>query len=851
MSKKIESPKIFNSTLSGRKYFYCKENELFALNSLEVLDRNQFIYRYLKSSGFQAIVFIDLAPNSQLRKRYQVITYDLASYCVFSSDGQKILKQQENKNDLQQLITSMREKVNTDVKKTEESYGNTNQVVPVQDKLLSVRGIRKYLPEMEKDFYNKFYDHIAPFFIKREYGFSDLKFALVMAEDFLTSATNQNTDFKSLFNCFPQKTIDEEYNKTILVVCNICGDTDQDKIKKKHGIDLVWVEPAKDNEVKNLLLRYKLLDPDLFYYSLSDIDLLIDVIKDYAHHIDNTLSEIAALELCYGNVKMKTELSNFIKAHLPVRMPQKIGKKGILSENNNKAALDIGRFPLKRSAADTVNMKMEEKEMKRKEAWKGVIIAPEVKDRLMSLAKHFSEGSPAASQGLLLYGPPGTGKTLIAKALSESMECTWFPLDISDLKAEHVGGSGQYVKNIWQRALAQPRAIIFVDECEGAFGRRGGTETDSFVTDIVSSFLPQWDGFNKQKTVWVIGATNRRDLIDPAILSRFGDTIEIGLPDEQQRIEVLKNELNVIGTCNDLPPETGKLTQGMSGRDLESLAGRMVREQGDTAITTDVLALHTEAIRRQGSSKTDDNAKWERLVLSEEVMEELKTTVNLLKNTEAVSKRGINVPKGMLLYGPPGTGKTQIARTLANETGIRFITAKTADLKAGTLGNSGQKVRELFERARDSLPCILFIDELDIIAPIRGSFNSDQYTQEIVGQLLQEIDGVTPNEQPIFILAASNRLDQIDAAILSRLQRRIEIPVPDLIGRQRLFQVLLLGKPISFDIEEASKQLANMTEGKSGRDLRNWIEYAENKAIGRAIKLGNLDAVTIMLEDFQ
>lgn len=485
------------------------------------------------------------------------------------------------------------------------------------------------------------------------------------------------------------------------------------------------------------------------------------------------------------------------------------------------------------------------------QAWKSVAIAPAVKVRLMSLAKHFSDGSAAASRGLLLYGPPGTGKTMIAKTLAESMGCAFFPLSLPDLKAGYIGQSGEKVKELWQRALTQPRSVLFVDECEGVFSRRGSVNTDSFAEEIVQAFLSQWDGFTKQNTVWVVGATNRRDLIDPAILSRFGEEVEIGLPDEQQRFEILSNELTLKGISCELPPETGELTQGLSGREIESLAGRLAREQSGVQITSELLSQYTQAFRKQGSTQTDTSAVWEKLILSETVLKDLKNTAGMLMHAEAFTKRGINVPKGLLLYGPPGTGKTQIARTLANETGLRFIAASTADMKAGFTGQSGQKVRELFERARESAPCLLFLDELDIVAPARGaSSNSDQFTQEIVGQLLQEMDGVKTHSQSVFVLAATNRIDQIDSAILSRFPKRVEIPIPDAKSRQQLLQVMLHSKPVAFDIGEVSGFLAEHGVGMSGRDLRNWIEHAEQNAVGRAIEAGNPDLTTIILEDF-
>lgn len=483
------------------------------------------------------------------------------------------------------------------------------------------------------------------------------------------------------------------------------------------------------------------------------------------------------------------------------------------------------------------------------QAWKSVAISVSVKTRLVSLANHFAEGSAAASRGLLLYGPPGTGKTMIAKTLAESMGCAFYPLSLPDLKAGYIGQSGEKVKELWQRALSQTRAVIFVDECEGVFSRRGSVNTDSFAEEIVQSFLAQWDGFTKQNTVWVVGATNRRDLIDPAIISRFGEEVEIGLPDEQQRLEILNNELFRRNISCALPAEAGELMQGMSGREIETLAGRLAREQSGVQITHELLLHYTQVFRKQGSTQTDAGAVWDKLILAEQVLKELKNMAGILMHAEAFTKRGINVPKGLLLYGPPGTGKTQIARTLANETGLRFIAASTADMKAGYVGQSGQKVRELFERARESAPCLLFLDELDIVAPARG-VGGDIFTQEIIGQLLQEMDGVKTHSQSVFVLAASNRLDQIDSAVLSRFPKSVEIPNPDLQARQQLLQVMLSSKPISFNLEETVAHLARQGDGMSGRDLKNWIDQAEQNAVSRAIEAGDPELTTIMLQDF-
>ena len=484
------------------------------------------------------------------------------------------------------------------------------------------------------------------------------------------------------------------------------------------------------------------------------------------------------------------------------------------------------------------------------QAWSGVALDPKTKAQLISLAGHFASGSASATRGLLLYGPPGTGKTLIARTFAQSMGCAFFPLSLSDLKSGFIGQSGENVKALWSKARAEPRAVIFIDECEGVFGRRGSVGTDSFVEEIVTAFLAQWDGFDRQAHVWVVGATNRRELIDAALLSRFEDQLEIGLPDGRQRLEILAGEFARLGIPPPLPPQTEALTLGMSGRDLSSLAKRTAREHGiKTPLGDDALAAFTTGMRKQGSTTTDARASWDTLILSDATMKELKTTSGLLQHAEAFQKRGIGVPRGLLLYGPPGTGKTQIARTLANETGLRFIAASTADIKQGFLGQSGQKVRELFERARESAPSLLFIDELDIIATARGG-QSDTILTEIIGQLLQEMDGIAAQTRPVFVLAATNRRDQIDPAVLSRLPKQIEIPLPDRDAAQRILAVMLAGKPLAFDVDTGTRELASRTDGKSGRDLRSWVEAAEHSAVARAIEAGDPDAIAIEMRDF-
>jgi transitional endoplasmic reticulum ATPase len=507
------------------------------------------------------------------------------------------------------------------------------------------------------------------------------------------------------------------------------------------------------------------------------------------------------------------------------------------------------RQTTKQHAQPTV-LSVAEKKARAKKIWEDLILDEKVKDELIELALHFDSGSLAASKGLLLYGPPGTGKTLIARKLSETMGAEFFPVTVADLKGPHIGHTAERTKAIWAKALAAPKAVLFVDECEGAFGARGAAGVDQFTEELVQTFISQWDGFSKQRNVWVVGATNLRDKIDAAVLSRFGEEVQIPLPGSRERVKIFQQELAKKGIRGPLPAETEELTQGFSGRDLENIAGRIARKcEAAGGVTLEILEAVTRNKRAQGSTASDSNATWDRLVLPEQTLQTLKNTAELFKHAEEFEKMNISMPRGILLYGPAGTGKTQIARTLAKESGLQFIAATTGDLKANYLGQSANKVKMLFERARGCAPCILFIDELDIVAPDRGSRGNDALTQEIVGQLLQELDGVKSVAGKIFLLGATNLLDSIDSAIRSRFPTHIEIPPPDEEGIAALLRVFLGKKPINFDLEAASRVMAKGMVGFSGRDIRSIVERAEQSAVGRAIKAGKPQSAEITLVD--
>jgi SpoVK/Ycf46/Vps4 family AAA+-type ATPase len=487
------------------------------------------------------------------------------------------------------------------------------------------------------------------------------------------------------------------------------------------------------------------------------------------------------------------------------------------------------------------------------ESWSLVHIPERQKLDILRRAELFERNDAAAPRGLLLTGPPGTGKTFVARTLREMMGCDFQMLSLADLKQQTVGASGKRVREVWDLARKHQPAIIFIDECEGILGRRGAAETDAFATDIVHAFLAEWDGIRGNAQVWVIGATNRRDMLDDAILSRFGWEIELQLPGLEDRRRILSQEVKALGLSVEVPEEAAALTQGMSGRDLKQLA-QSVRSIAYPAEPTQEHFLDAVgAARKSHNTKVDRKAGWETLVLDDAILDRLKLVCALLRDAEKWQAQGVSIPRSLLLAGPSGVGKTQVARTLANESGLTFIAATTADVKANYLGQSGNRVKLLFERARSSAPAILFLDELDIIAPDRATAGgNDQLTDEIVGQLLQEMDGISARDSHVFLVAASNHLERIDVAVRSRFQEKVVIPLPDYQARIRLLANLLTGKKISFPLNDGAVLLADQTKDQalSGRDLEGWVQAAEQKALLRALRDGGPGNFAIGLEDF-
>jgi transitional endoplasmic reticulum ATPase len=453
----------------------------------------------------------------------------------------------------------------------------------------------------------------------------------------------------------------------------------------------------------------------------------------------------------------------------------------------------------------------------------------------------FAQLGIEAPRGIILYGPPGTGKTLIAKALSNEVGAQFFALQGPEIVSAFYGESERQLREIFERARASAPAVILMDELDALAPKREETRGE-LERRLVATLLSLMDGLTELKGVVVIGTTNRVNSIDPALRrpGRFEHEIHIGIPDVTGRRQILEIHTRRMPLSADVDLQyLAEKTPGFVGADLASLC----REAGYNALrsafpseSVEKGEIVVEGIRvtardyqtalnticpsamREVMVQVPTDVTWDQIGGLEEVKRLIiESVVYGIQKADAYKAAGIRPAKGLLLYGPPGTGKTLLAKAVANQCGANFIAVRGPEVRSKWFGESEEKIRFIFAKAREVAPAVIFFDEIDAIASARGR-DASGLTDSLVNQLLTEMDGIETLES-VFVIAATNASDLLDPALLrpGRFDLQVYVPLPDEPARKSIFQVHTRQMPLARNVD--LENLARLTEGCSGADI--------------------------------
>jgi len=465
-----------------------------------------------------------------------------------------------------------------------------------------------------------------------------------------------------------------------------------------------------------------------------------------------------------------------------------------------------------------------------------------------------------APKGVLLHGPPGTGKTLLAKAVAGETNANFVSIGGPEIMSKFYGESEERLREIFKQAEENAPTIIFIDEIDSIAPKRDEV-TGETERRVVAQLLALMDGLEARGKVVVIGATNRPNALDPAIRrpGRFDREIEINIPNRDGRLEILQIHTRGMPLSEEVDLERlADLTHGYAGADLSALCKEaamhslrrilpdldLEAESIPVEVLNRIIVIRDDffaALRELQPSALREvlierpNLHWEDIGGLEDAKRELREAVEWpLRYGPVFEYMNATPPKGILLYGPPGTGKTMLAKAVAAESEANFINVKGPEFLSKWVGESEKAVRETFRKARQASPCIVFMDEIDSIAPTRGGDGDSHVTERVISQLLTEMDGLESLHN-VVVIAATNRPDMLDPALLrpGRFDRLVKIGAPDLEARKQILKVHAKNKPLAADVD--LDDLARRTDGYTGADLAAMVNEATMLAIRRLV----------------